>query len=51
MTSQTKHKAATRAHSKLLRSVWPRAPKHGKHSDVQGFPNTRGLKGSVPPKH
>lgn len=26
-------------------STWPRAHKHGKHSDIQGFPNTRGNKG------
>jgi hypothetical protein len=44
--SQTRVKReVTGAAGKTRRSVWPRAPKHGKHSDVQGFPNNRGLKG------
>lgn len=49
--SNNKHKASVRAHNKLLRSVFPHGPKHGKHSDVQGFPNTRGLKGMARSKN
>lgn len=31
--------------AKKLRSPYPRAAKHGKHANLQGFPNTRDLKG------
>lgn len=31
--------------AKTKRSPYPRAATHGKHVELQGFPNTRGLKG------
>lgn len=34
----TERKAA----NKRLRSTWPRAGQHGKHVELQGYPNTRG---------
>lgn len=41
MTSQTKVKRELRATNANRRSPFPRAAKHSKHAELQGFPNTR----------
>lgn len=39
--SQTRVKREVNHGPGATRSVWPRAPKHTKGGDIQGFPNTR----------
>lgn len=40
--------ASAKALAIKLRSTYPRAPKHGKHAEIQGFPNTRGMNTTQP---
>lgn len=42
--------AAAKLLAMKYRSPYPRAAKHGKHSELQGFPNTRGLDKQSPRK-